>query len=84
MRRFWLNMTPDHLDRHGDMAGYVAAKKRIFLNQGAADWAIIGVDDARDGGHLHRAHASQYGQHVAPISTAQALGRGVSALDGDA
>ena len=42
----WLNTTPDHLDRHGDMTAYVAAKKRIFLNQGAADWAVIGVDDA--------------------------------------
>ena len=24
----WLNLTPDHLDRHGDLAGYVAAKER--------------------------------------------------------
>ncbi|GGF17458.1 UDP-N-acetylmuramoylalanine--D-glutamate ligase [Aliidongia dinghuensis] len=40
-----LNVTPDHLDRHGDMAGYIAAKRRIFLNQGPSDTAIIGVDD---------------------------------------
>jgi UDP-N-acetylmuramoylalanine--D-glutamate ligase len=40
----WLNTTPDHIDRHGDMAGYVAAKKRIFANQGAADWAVHGAD----------------------------------------
>jgi UDP-N-acetylmuramoylalanine--D-glutamate ligase len=40
-----LNVTPDHLDRHGDMVGYVAAKRRIFRNQIAADTAIIGVDD---------------------------------------
>ncbi len=40
-----LNVTPDHLDRHGDMAGYVAAKRRIFMNQQAGDTAIIGVDD---------------------------------------
>jgi UDP-N-acetylmuramoylalanine--D-glutamate ligase len=26
----WLNITPDHIDRHGDLAGYVAAKKNIF------------------------------------------------------
>ena len=26
----WLNVTPDHIDRHGDMAGYVAAKENIF------------------------------------------------------
>ncbi|MGD9967724.1 MAG: UDP-N-acetylmuramoyl-L-alanine--D-glutamate ligase [Hyphomonadaceae bacterium] len=77
----WLNTTPDHLDRHGDMKAYVAAKKRIFLNQGAADWAVIGVDDAYCATictELTRATV----QHVAPISSGQALGRGVSALDG--
>ncbi|QGZ95974.1 UDP-N-acetylmuramoyl-L-alanine--D-glutamate ligase [Terricaulis silvestris] len=77
----YLNTTPDHLDRHGDMTNYVAAKKRIFLNQGAADWAVIGVDDphcARICTELTRNAA----QHVAPISAGQALGRGVSALGG--
>jgi UDP-N-acetylmuramoylalanine--D-glutamate ligase len=76
----WLNTTPDHLDRHGAMVEYVAAKKRIFLNQGAADWAVIGVDDhycAAICTELTRAGA----QRVAPISAGQALGRGVSALD---
>ncbi|MFO1068720.1 MAG: UDP-N-acetylmuramoyl-L-alanine--D-glutamate ligase [Geminicoccaceae bacterium] len=42
----WLNLTPDHLDRHGDLDGYIAAKRRIFRNQGAGDTAVIGVDDA--------------------------------------
>src|SRR5580658_4637562 len=28
-----LNITPDHLDRHGDMEGYIAAKRRIFARQ---------------------------------------------------
>jgi UDP-N-acetylmuramoylalanine--D-glutamate ligase len=40
-----LNITPDHLDRHGGMAGYIAAKERIFQHQGAEDWAVIGIDD---------------------------------------
>ncbi|HZL59066.1 MAG TPA: UDP-N-acetylmuramoyl-L-alanine--D-glutamate ligase [Stellaceae bacterium] len=40
-----LNITPDHLDRHGGMAGYVAAKRRIFRGQGAKQTAIIGIDD---------------------------------------
>ena len=40
-----LNITPDHLDRHKDMAGYIAAKKRIFLNQKAGDFALINIDD---------------------------------------
>ncbi|HEX3860715.1 MAG TPA: UDP-N-acetylmuramoyl-L-alanine--D-glutamate ligase [Stellaceae bacterium] len=41
-----LNVTPDHLDRHGDMDGYVKAKRRIFARQGAGATAIIGIDDA--------------------------------------
>lgn len=41
-----LNLSPDHLDRHGDMAGYAAAKRRIFDRQDAACTAVVGVDDA--------------------------------------
>lgn len=41
----WLNITPDHLDRHGGMEGYVAAKKAIFARQQIGDVAVIGVDD---------------------------------------
>src|SRR5216684_555384 len=40
-----LNITPDHLDRHGGMAGYIAAKRRIFAHQGTASIAIVGIDD---------------------------------------
>jgi UDP-N-acetylmuramoylalanine--D-glutamate ligase len=77
----WLNTTPDHLDRHGNMAAYVAAKKRIFLNQGAADWAVIGVDDAYCA-QICTELTRNAMQHVAPISSGQALGSGVSALGG--
>jgi UDP-N-acetylmuramoylalanine--D-glutamate ligase len=41
----WLNLTPDHLDRHGGLDGYVAAKKRIFRNQGPGDKAVVGQGD---------------------------------------
>lgn len=40
-----LNITPDHLDRHGGMEGYIAAKRRIFDRQKAQRTAIIGIDD---------------------------------------
>lgn len=40
-----LNLTPDHLDRHGDMAGYAAAKTHVFDNMGPEDLAVIGMDD---------------------------------------
>ncbi|AHI25915.1 UDP-N-acetylmuramoylalanine--D-glutamate ligase [Komagataeibacter xylinus] len=38
-----LNLTPDHLDRHGDMAGYVAAKLHVFDHQHAGDLAVLGA-----------------------------------------
>jgi UDP-N-acetylmuramoylalanine--D-glutamate ligase len=38
------NLSPDHLDRHGGMGGYFAAKARLFT-QGGPDRAIIGVDE---------------------------------------
>ncbi|HEY0420285.1 MAG TPA: UDP-N-acetylmuramoyl-L-alanine--D-glutamate ligase [Acetobacteraceae bacterium] len=41
-----LNLSPDHLDRHGDMAGYARAKRAIFDRQMAGDLAVIGIDDA--------------------------------------
>lgn len=40
-----LNITPDHLDRHGDMAGYAAVKERLFAHQKQGQTAIIGVED---------------------------------------
>jgi UDP-N-acetylmuramoylalanine--D-glutamate ligase len=40
-----LNITPDHLDRHGGMDGYIAAKERIFAGQTARQAAVIGIDD---------------------------------------
>ncbi|MES1200583.1 MAG: UDP-N-acetylmuramoyl-L-alanine--D-glutamate ligase [Pseudomonadota bacterium] len=75
----WLNATPDHIDRHGDMGAYVAAKRRIFRNQGAADWAVIGVDDPYCAKVCTELMAAG-NRNVAPISAGQSLGRGVSAL----
>jgi UDP-N-acetylmuramoylalanine--D-glutamate ligase len=41
----WLNVTPDHLDRHGDLAGYLEAKSRLFARQSAGDHAVLNADD---------------------------------------
>ncbi|WP_135080213.1 UDP-N-acetylmuramoyl-L-alanine--D-glutamate ligase [Terasakiella sp. SH-1] len=41
----WLNISPDHLDRHGGLDGYIAAKKNIFAHQTEDHFALIGVDD---------------------------------------
>ena len=40
-----LNVTPDHLDRHGSFENYTAAKERIFANQNAEDALILNADD---------------------------------------
>jgi UDP-N-acetylmuramoylalanine--D-glutamate ligase len=51
-----LNLSADHIDRHGDMAGYAMAKRHIFDRQTEADTAVIGRDDA-----LSRAVAAEHG-----------------------
>ena len=40
-----LNVTSDHLDRHGSFENYRAAKERIFLNQEAGDFLVLNADD---------------------------------------
>ena len=40
-----LNLTPDHLNRHHTMEGYVEAKKNIMKNQTADDYVILNYDD---------------------------------------
>ncbi len=42
-----LNLAADHLDRHGDLESYLAAKAAIFRRQTAADLAVLNADDPR-------------------------------------
>ncbi len=42
----FLNLTPDHLDRHKTLENYAAAKARIFENQTELDAAVLNADDA--------------------------------------
>jgi len=75
-----LNITPDHLDRHGDMDGYIAAKRRIFRRQADGDMAVIGVDDApcraiaETGGPI--------GRESVQISSERPVAGGVYVIDG--
>ena len=64
-----LNLSVDHLDRHGDMDGYAMAKRAVFDRQRAGDLAVIGIDDERS-----RAMAATLGDRATTIS-------GVSAAD---
>ena len=40
-----LNITPDHVEWHGSLAAYAAAKERLFANLDAGDLAVVSVDD---------------------------------------
>ena len=58
-----LNLSPDHLDRHGDMAGYAEAKAQVFARQRPEDLAVLGMDDAGS-----RALRGRIGARVRPVS----------------
>ncbi len=75
-----LNITPDHLDRHGGLDGYVAAKERIFARQAARQAAIIGVDDARCRAIAEKLRSA--GSEIVPISTEGAVAGGVYVAGG--
>ena len=40
-----LNITPNHLDRHGTMEEYIRAKRNILNFQSESDWAVLSRDD---------------------------------------
>jgi UDP-N-acetylmuramoylalanine--D-glutamate ligase len=76
-----LNITPDHLDRHGGMDGYIAAKRLIFRGQDGRRTAVVGVDDETTRG-IKQALKTAGAQNVVPISSQRALDRGVYIVDG--
>ena len=80
-----INISPDHLDRHGGMDGYVAAKARIFQAQGPDAVALVSLDDRQCAGIAQGLSAS--GRHVRTVSTAGPaeirVDGGVLAIDGE-
>lgn len=75
------NITPDHIDRHGSMEGYVAVKRRL-LRQTARDGRVcIGVDDSYSA-QIYTQFASNGGVEAVPVSVEKILGRGVFVVDG--
>jgi UDP-N-acetylmuramoylalanine--D-glutamate ligase len=76
-----LNISPDHLDRHGGMEGYVKAKRRVFMNQIKGDTAVIGVDDEY-GQRICTELLAANRRTIRPISAGRVVSRGVYALNG--
>ena len=72
-----LNITPDHLDRHGSFENYAAAKAKIFANQTEEDYCIYNHDDETCRKIIENCHAS-----TVPFSTAGELERGAFVRDG--
>ena len=62
-----LNITPDHLDRHGGMGGYIRAKKNIFRAQGAGDISVVGIDDEASNAIYDELKAKS-GRMIIPVS----------------
>jgi UDP-N-acetylmuramoylalanine--D-glutamate ligase len=76
-----LNVSADHLDRHGGLEGYVAAKRAIFHRQTKPRTAVIGVDDAICDG-IFRELSEAGEQIVVPVSGRGPVQGGVYARDG--
>lgn len=73
-----LNLTPDHLDRHGSLEGYYQAKKNLFRGRGAA---IIGIDDEPSRKMAEEVRAVGE-RDVYPVTVGQAVEDGVYVLHG--
>lgn len=76
-----LNVSPDHLDRHGGLEGYVAAKKQIFHRQTSTRTAVVGVDDDLSR-QIFEELSAKGEQRLIPVSGRNPVAGGVYA-DGD-
>ncbi|MBX3509078.1 MAG: UDP-N-acetylmuramoyl-L-alanine--D-glutamate ligase [Parvibaculum sp.] len=76
-----LNITPDHIDRHGTVEHYADVKARIFAHQGEADTAVIGIDDGFTSDICTRELAKRV-EKVVPVSVGKTISRGIYALGG--
>ena len=77
-----LNVTPDHLDRHGSMENYAAVKERLCKH---AKWSLVSVDDSYSAAVFERAVEQEAAAHAAgrsggrqfPVSVGQPLPTGI-------
>ncbi len=72
-----LNVTPDHIKRHGSMEVYQAMKEKIFMNQTAEDFLVLNYDDELTRGMKDRAKSQ-----VCYFSGKEELAEGAFIQDG--
>ena len=78
-----LNITPDHIDRHGSLENYITSKKRVFKNQTEKDFAIIDVDNENSKKVFYELAADKnFRATLIPVSTKKNQKDGVSLFGG--
>jgi UDP-N-acetylmuramoylalanine--D-glutamate ligase len=73
----WLNLTPDHLDRHGTLEAYAGLKQRLFSRQDENDWSVWNLDDPEVASRRTGAGTAL------EFSRVRAVAEGASVRDGD-
>lgn len=77
----WLNITPDHLERHGTMDLYVQAKEKIFSHADDSPQIVMGIDDEFSH-HLYRKFSRLYPKKVTAVSCDNSEEKGLKVQDG--
>jgi UDP-N-acetylmuramoylalanine--D-glutamate ligase len=77
-----LNITQDHIDRHGSFDSYIAAKKKIFSQQDENDVAVIGIDCPIANEIYNQLKQENKIGKIIPVSTERVLAEGVSIVEG--
>lgn len=76
-----LNLSRDHIDRHGSMEGYAAVKERLLKQTAKDGQVLVGVDDTHSSAIFTR-RSSNGGPPATPVSVGKVLGRGIFVVDG--
>ncbi|MCL5942565.1 MAG: UDP-N-acetylmuramoyl-L-alanine--D-glutamate ligase [Actinobacteria bacterium] len=77
-----LNLTQDHLDRHGTMGRYLACKANLFAHQRTEDWAVLNLDDPAVAGLGREIATRRGGPRLLFFSTAGAPAAGSRLVEG--
>ncbi|HEY4264486.1 MAG TPA: UDP-N-acetylmuramoyl-L-alanine--D-glutamate ligase [Micropepsaceae bacterium] len=75
------NLSSDHIDRHGSMAGYAAVKQKLLAQTAPDGCVAVGVDDPQSGA-IYTKLSAERGNKVVAVSIGKVLGRGIFAIDG--